>query len=154
MKALVAAAALIVMGMATNALAQDDTGTIEVARAVVEAERKLIVAKNLKLTNAEGEAFWPVYNEYREAMRKVNDRRAKVILALAEEIGELSDDRAKEMLDEVLKFQQERVKVRRSHLKGFYKVLPTKKAVRYYQMESKLDVIADFAIARAIPLVP
>ena len=147
------ASMILLMLLAAPAWAQQITDQIEVTRSVAEAERKLIVSKNLKLTEAESEAFWPVYNQYREAIRKVTDKRVALIRKFASEFDTLDDDRAEGLMKDYLDFQEEHVKTRRSHVKKFSKVLPPRKLFRFYQIDGKLNVIVDFELARSIPLI-
>ena len=147
------ASMILLMLLAAPAWAQQITDQIEVTRSVAEAERKLIVSKNLKLTEAESEAFWPVYNEYREDIRKVTDKRVALIRKFASEFDTLDDDRAEGLMKDYLDFQEEHVKTRRSHVKKFSKVLPPRKMFRFYQIDGKLNVIVDFELARSIPLI-
>ena len=137
----------------TDHVAADTTADIEIVRSIAEAERKAVVADNMRITSAEAEKFWPVYNEYREEARKVGDKRVKVIRDLANEFETLDDARAEELLREVLDFQADRVKLRKSYVKKFKKAIPPKKTVRFFQIDSKLDTIIDFALATEIPLV-
>ena len=139
--------------LAGNGFAAEMTGSIEVLRSLAETERKATVAENMFFTSEEAEKFWPVYNEYREEARKVGDMRVKVIRDLAAEFETLDDARAEELLRQVLDFQADRVKLRKSYVKKFNKVIPAKKTVRFFQIDSKLDAIIDFALAKEIPLV-
>jgi N12 class adenine-specific DNA methylase len=126
---------------------------VAILGSVVQTERKAVVAKNMELSEAESEAFWPVYNEYEQAMRKVNDKRIELIRKLAAEYQTLTDEQAEALLRESFDFQNERVKVRRNFRKKFGKVLAGKRVARFYQIDSKIDAIIDFDIARTIPLV-
>ena len=139
--------------LAGNGFAAEMTGSIEVLRSLAETERKATVAENMFFTSEEAEKFWPVYNEYREEARKVGDMRVKVIRDLAAEFETLDDARAEELLRQVIAFQADRVKLRKSYVKKFNKVIPAKKTVRFFQIDSKLDAILDFALAKEIPLV-
>jgi len=47
----------------------------------------------------------------------------------------------------------DRVKVRRTYLDQFGKVLPGKKVVRFYQIENKMDAILRYDLAGRIPVV-
>ena len=55
--------------------------------------------------------------------------------------------------EESFDFQRDRVKVHRDFRKKFAKVLAGKRVARFYQIDSKIDAIIDFDIARTIPLV-
>jgi hypothetical protein len=150
-----ALAALILFGttLGTNAAAQTATDRVELSRAVIQAERKMIVAKTMELTDEEGRAFWPVYNAYWAEMNKVLDRRAKLILDFADHWGRISNDKARSILDEFLKIREQELKVMKSHVKKFRKVLPDTMVTRYFQVENKLDAMIDLEVARQIPLL-
>ncbi len=146
------ALALFVAMLAPQSFAQG-TDEVEVGRAVAQAERKMIVAKNMELSEEESRAFWPVYNDFHEALRKVNDRRVALIQQFAKDFETFSDEAAEQLLKDYFDIQQERVKIRKSWVKRFKKVLPPKKVARYFQVENKLDAIVDFELARSIPLI-
>jgi N12 class adenine-specific DNA methylase len=153
MKRFVAILAFATLALTSTSLAQTVQDDVELIRSVVQTERKAVVAKNMELSEAESEAFWPVYNEYEQAMRKVNDKRIELIRKLAAEYQTLTDEQAEALLQESFDFQNERVKVRRNFRKKFGKVLAGKRVARFYQIDSKIDAIIDFDIARTIPLV-
>jgi hypothetical protein len=138
---------------AAPSFAQSATDEIELIRVIIEAERKVVVATNMNLSDAESEAFWPVYNEFETAVRSVNDKRLKILIELSRNFEMLTDEQAADLLEEHFKFQQERVKVRKSYMKKFKKVLSGKQLARFYQIDGKIDTIIDFDIARAVPLV-
>jgi hypothetical protein len=138
---------------AAPCLAQSATDEIEMVRVIIQAERKAVVATNMNLSDAESEAFWPVYNEYEIEVRSVNDQRVKILTELARNFETLTDEQAVDLVEQYFKFQQERVKVRKSYMKKFKKVLSGKQLTRFYQIDSKIDTMIDFDIARAVPLV-
>ena len=156
MKKLVGVMALlsvILLGVSAPARAQSTADEIELVRSVLEMERKAVVAKNMQLSDAESEAFWPVYNEYEAAARKVGDRRVKVLKELARDFDTLTDEQSQDLLKQFFQFQRERVKVRESFMKKFAKVLSGKQLTRFYQIDNKIDTLIDFDIARTVPLV-
>ena len=153
MNRITAVLGIAVLGLASPSLAQSVNDDVELIRSVVQTERKAVVANNMQLTEAESEAFWPVYNEYEQAMRKVNTKRVEVLRRLAAEYETLTDEQAEDLLKESFEFQKERVKVRQSFRKKFAKVLTGRRVARFYQIDGKIDSIIDFDIARSVPLV-
>ena len=56
----VIAALTMIAGLGALALAQTTgTSNMDILRQKVKADKKLVVAQNLKLTDAEGATFWP-----------------------------------------------------------------------------------------------
>ena len=66
------AAALAAPAMAQNA----GTTNMEILRQKIKADKKLVVAQNLGLTDTEGVAFWPVYESYQKDLQQINQRLA------------------------------------------------------------------------------
>ena len=65
----------------------------------------------------------------------------------------MTDEKARDLLQQQLDLEQDRAKLRRSYVSKFEKVLPAKKVARYYQIENKLDVALQYEAAKQIPLV-
>ncbi|MCZ6568993.1 MAG: hypothetical protein O7B23_02405, partial [Deltaproteobacteria bacterium] len=82
--------ALLGLLISSSALAQQAREQVELSRSIIQTERQIIVASNMGLTEQEAEAFWPVFKDFQEALRKVSDRRADLILELAKEFNSLS----------------------------------------------------------------
>src|SRR4051812_7448590 len=117
----------------------DVQADVQTARADLQAQRTQLVAENLPLTEAEGQKFWPLYNEYRGKWSKLDDRALALVQDYAANYEAMSDEKAKELLKQQLSIEEDRLKLRRSYLGKFEKVLPWKKTARYYQIERKLD---------------
>ena len=143
-------------GLATPALAQT-TGTtnMEILRQKIKADKKLVVAHNLTLTDAEGAAFWPVYDSYQKDLQQANQRLMTVVQAYADAYnkGPVANDTAKKLLDEVLAADDAEAKLRTSMAQKVLAVLPATKAARYVQIESKVRALIRYELAANIPLV-
>lgn len=140
----------VVPGVSAQVTATDEFHQL---RTEVTADRQAVVAANMKLTDAEGEAFWPVYRQYRDEMSKVGDRLQKLIQDYAKSYPNTTDDQAKKMVDEMLSIQKDQVKVRESWVSKFRKLLPETKVARLLQIENKIDAVISFGLADAIPLM-
>ena len=154
----VAAALVISLAWNPGASAQvnekfaDMADEIEMLRSVSQTERKVIVAKATVLTDQEATAFWPVYNDYRAAMAKVNDRLVKIITDYAAQRDTLTDAQAQVLVNDHIKFEQDLLSVRKKYVKKFNKAMPMVKVARFYQIENKLDALQKLGIASQIPL--
>ena len=144
---------LLALAMTLPLMAQSQNDEIELTREMVQTERKAIVAANMVLSEAESRNFWPVYNDYVAEVRKVNDRRARLIVDYARTYENLTETQAEAFLKESIDIDKAELKVKESFLPKFKKVLTSKRVARFYQIENKLDTIIDFGIASEIPLV-
>lgn len=125
---------------------------IAMVRSMVQVERQAIVADAMYLTDQEALAFWPVYNEYRTAVTKVNDQLVKVITDYAAQRDTLTDAQAKALLADSFDHEQDLLKMRKKYVAKFGKVLPMIKVARFYQIDNKLDIISKLGLASGIPL--
>ncbi len=126
---------------------------IAAVRGQLQADRQVVVAANLGLTEAEGKVFWPLYRDYRAELAKLGDRMSTLILDYAKNYEKMTDEQAKKMLAESLAIQKDETAVKLAWVPKFEKVLPAKKVARFYQIENKLDLIVRLAMAKDIPLV-
>ncbi|MGH9366858.1 MAG: hypothetical protein ACRD3M_04190 [Thermoanaerobaculia bacterium] len=128
---------------------------MQILREKVRADRKLLVAENLELTESEAAAFWPVYDAYQKDLQAINERLGKVIVAYAEGYNKntLTDEQAKKLTGDVLAIEASEVKLRKSYADKLAKVLPGKKTARYLQIESKIRALVRYELATGIPLV-
>jgi len=137
-----------------RAPAQTDQDLIEVARSTVAADRQAVVVSTMQLTEAEGKDFWPLYHDYRVEMDKITDDLMALVLKYAKVYPNVSEDHAKEWLKEYTGLQRKQVDKRTAYLKKFSKILPAAKALRFAQVETRLDLLAQLQLAAQVPLVP
>ncbi len=119
----------------------------------IQADKKLLVAENMELTETEAKAFWPVYADYQNELFLLQSRSLKLIKDFAEVYQKMTDSDAKKLLDEYLTIEGLRLKVRQAYLPKFRKALPEKKVARYYQIENKILAVLTYEFAKQIPLV-
>ena len=134
--------------------AQDKpSDNMEIVKEKIRSDKKLLVATNMQLTESEANAFWPVYESYQAELAKLRDREIKLIEKFAASYETMSDDVAKKLLDDSLSIDLSHQKLRQSYLSNFRGVLSDKKVARYYQLESKINAVMEYELARRIPLV-
>jgi hypothetical protein len=126
---------------------------LDILRDTIQANKKALVAANLTLTDEEAARFWPLYDRYQADLKLVQDRSLKVIEDYTASFNNLSDDKAMKLADDWLSAEGDRVKVRRTYLDEFAKVLPGRKVVRFYQIENKMDAVLRYDLAGQIPVV-
>lgn len=126
---------------------------MELVREKVRADKKLLVAENMQLTETEAKAFWPVYEAYQKDLGKLLERMAEVIKGYRVNYLSMSNEKAGELLDEYLGIQGEEAALMQACLLKLRKILPEKKVLLYFQIENKISAVVNFELARNIPLV-
>ncbi len=122
----------------------------------VKADKKLVVAANMDLSDVEGKAFWPIYDAYQKDLQSLNDRLNKTILAYAHAYNKnaLSDGLANRLTNEALAIDQDEVAMRKTYATRLNLVLPGRKVARYLQIENKIRAAIRYELAAGIPLAP
>jgi hypothetical protein len=140
--------------MSGAAVAQDKPAdTMEVLREKVRADKKLVVAVMLDLSEDEAKGFWPVYAAYQSDMILHYDKVAKLIGDYAKAYATMTDANATQLLGDFLALETEHAALLTRYLPKFQKVLPPRKVARYYQLENKLRALLNGQLAQDIPFV-
>jgi hypothetical protein len=147
---------LAAMFLATPGLIQAQASSnMEILREKLKADKKLLIAENLGLTEAEATAFWPVYEEYQKELQGINQRLGSTIQSYANEYNAntLTDEKAQQLMTEALSIDEAEVALKKTYLERPKGVIPAMKAVRYLQMENKIRALARYDLSTQIPLV-
>ena len=148
--------AAMLFGFAPVGPAQDKpANNLEITHEKLKADKKQIVAKYMELTDSEAKKFWPVYDEYQKDLQKMNERLGSLLQSYATEYrsNSLSDEKAKQLLDEWIAIDNDDAKRRASYVPKVMKVLPPKKAARYLQIENEYRIMLRYDLAVTVPLV-
>jgi hypothetical protein len=149
--------ALAAPAMAQTAATTQTTATtnMDILRQKIKADKKLVVAQNLNLSDAEGTAFWPVYEAYQKDLQQINQRLTAAILAYADAYnkGPVTNETAKKLLDESLAIDEAEAKLKGTAAPKILAALPATKAARYIQIENKIRAAVRYELAASIPLV-
>jgi hypothetical protein len=128
---------------------------MQILRDKIKADKKLVVAANMKLSDAQAKKFWPIYDGYQKDLATLNRRLAKVIVdyAEADEKGAMTDALATKLINESIAIEQAEAAARKKLAGKLQKALPGKLAARYLQIESKIRAAVRYELASGIPLV-
>jgi len=135
---------------------QDPTdSTMQILLEKIKADKKLLVAQNMGLNDAEAKKFWPVYDAYQAELKKINQRVAALIQDYADAYNNdtMTDAKAKKMINEMIVIDQAEASMKKSFVPKLYKALPAVKAARYLQIENKIRAALRYELADAVPLV-
>jgi hypothetical protein len=125
---------------------------IELTRTKVQTERQQIVSDYMKLTDKEAERFWPIYRDYRNDISKVNDRLLRAVESFAKSYDKMTDEQARTLLSEFQDIQARRVRTQTTYSPKFQRAVGAKKTLRFYQLENKMDAVANYDLAGVVPL--
>ena len=152
MKRFILLFALICLLIPAAVMAQTEA-QMELLRSVIANERVAIFTEVLALSDAESEAFWPVYREYEVELAKVTDQRVALIKEFAGVYESMDNTIAADLLKRSFDIADARTKVHKSYMKKFSKVLPATTVARFFQTERFITNLIDLQVAWELPLV-
>jgi hypothetical protein len=144
------------MAWALPAVAQQvSDANMEILKQKLKADKKLLVAGNMDLSDADAKKFWPIYDEYQKDLEQVNQKLANTIKEYADAFnkGPIQDNTAKKLLNEAISVEEQESKLKRTYAEKLEKVLPYSKVARYIQIETKVRSLIKMELAQQIPLV-
>ena len=148
--------AVMLFGFAPLSFAQDKRAdNMDILRDKIRADKKLVVATNMELTESEAKNFWPIYNEYQKDLQNINGRIVAVLESYAADLKSksLTDDKAKQLIDEALAIDQAEANLKSTYAPKLSKALPVRKVARYLQIENKIRAVVKYDLAQGVPLV-
>jgi len=124
------------------------------ARAMIRESQEATIRQELRLTEEESAAFWPLYQEYRADILPIQDRYVALIAGYMQkyESGVLTDEYAADLLDDYFDIKSDLLRMRKRYVRKFRKVLPMLKVARFYQLENKMNAEVDIELALVVPL--
>ena len=126
---------------------------IQMLRKDIRSQRKQLIAANMKLTDAEAEKFWPVYEQYISELVKSNNKKYALIKQYMQTGGALTDADAESAVKQWVDVDQSVAQLRLQYIPNFRKVLTPKSMALFYQLDRRVQLMIDLQLASTIPLV-
>ena len=126
---------------------------LNAVRADLQSSRADVMAKNLTLTAEQAAKFWPLFEQYQKEQNVIMDEHLKNIQKYVDSYQTMDDASALAFINGHFDRDTRMNALRQKDLGEFQKVLPTKLAVRAIQIDRRLSLASQMAIASNIPLV-
>lgn len=126
---------------------------IELLRKDLRAKRRALTAANLKLTEAEGERFWPVYDQYIKELIAINDKKYALIQDYADNYRTMTNDQALLFIRQWLDVDIAANQLRQKYVPIVAKVLDGRKAATFFQLDRRIAMMIELQVASQMPLV-
>jgi hypothetical protein len=153
-------AALVAIAFPLLASAQDESVQVQSTRvdeqiilSQIMTDKRAVYARAMQLTDEESRAFWPVYDEYEAKVKKIDDRFIRLVNDYAAKYSTMTDDDARQMLAAKMKIDWERMALQQAYTRQIGKALPAIKALRYAQVESRIDNELQRKVIQLVPIV-
>jgi hypothetical protein len=107
----------------------------------------------MQLSAADAAKFWPIYKEYDAELNKLNDLRVANIQEYARTYGQMTDEKADELIQNGLKYRKQRSELLTKYYDHVKRELGATTAARFVQVEDQLLLIIDLQIDSSLPIV-
>ena len=149
-----------VLSLASVALAQTSTSSqagidsdITLLRSDIQAQKTDVITLEMQLNDTQGKAFWPLYREYANKQKIIGDQRVSVIKDYADGYYTMDDTKADDLAGRMLKFEEARAKLRAEYYPKFKKAVGAKQAVKFLQIDNRLNLLIDLQLTSALPIL-
>jgi hypothetical protein len=126
---------------------------LELLRKDLRAKRKQLIAANLRLTDAEAERFWPIYEMYIKELVTINDRKFALIQEYAENYGKMTNDQSLLFIRQWLDSDILSTQLRQKYVPIVGKVLDGKKTATFFQLDRRIAMMIELQVSSQMPLV-
>jgi len=134
--------------------ADEQAGAIDPVRTVYRSDREAFIKQNLPLTEKESADFWPLYREYRAEMDKLGDELVKLVLEYKDVYPDIPDKEAQRLLKQYISLDKDHGAKQAHYFKKAGKILPAAKALRWAQLENRMDLTLRLQLASVVPVAP
>lgn len=124
---------------------------IEVARADMRAQKSTIISDGMNLSDKDATAFWPIYRLYEYERTSLDDGRIAVIRQYSDKYPNLTDAEAKSMAERMFEYDSRLAELKKKYFKKFNKVLPALVVTKFFQLDRRIDLLADMNVESSLP---
>jgi hypothetical protein len=125
---------------------------IDLLRKDIRSQKKQLIAQNMKLTDAEAQKFWPVYDRYTADLVKINDTKYGLIKTYLQTYTTMTDGEAESFVQKWGGVDESVVQLRLKYVPDFRKVLSSKNMLLFYQLDRRIQMMIDLQLASQVPL--
>ena len=151
------AAALLIPAAAALADEAQVNRYVEMLRQDIRDSKEAIIREAIVFKEGEGEkaaAFWNVYRDYQNDLKKVTDGRLAIIKDYAVNFEKMTDKKAEEIAKKILDNDKAALKLKEKYYKKFVKAMGASAANRFFQVENALNSLIMLRINTELPLFP
>jgi hypothetical protein len=131
---------------------QNVAAYVELLRSDLRTAKVAVITQMMNFTDAEDQAFWPIYREYQTELAKVNDERLRGIETYANSYTSLSDATANDLMTKALDLEARRVVLKQKYFSRLKTAMSPKTAARALQVENQILLILDLQVAASLPV--
>jgi Spy/CpxP family protein refolding chaperone len=126
---------------------------IELLKSNVQKESKNLIKQNLELTSKQAKVFWPIYDEYDQALAEVTNERLQNISDYMLNFKGLDSAKAESLLRKALELDQKKIDIQNEDYERFISVLPPTVVGKFFQLDQYIELLIQLQRSENIPLI-
>jgi hypothetical protein len=123
----------IIILLATCGLMAQPGNMSKDMRERIEAQRVAFITQQLQLTPDEAARFWPIYNEYKDALKDMRDDFERP------DLMSITDEEAGKLIEQHLQQEQKKLELKRSLLTRLRTVVSARKVLMLQRAEMEFN---------------
>jgi Spy/CpxP family protein refolding chaperone len=153
------ALALSTLSAAGQAPADANTGRpvteddIAVLRQDVQTDKTEIITRNMKFTEEQAKAFWPVYRDYAHEQQAIADQRIALIKDYAENYDRIDDAQALSFISRAQNLEMDILELRKKYVPKFTNAIGARQTAKFYQVDNRLSLLMNVQLASLLPII-
>ena len=124
----------------------------ELLRSDLRTQKVAVITELMVFTEEEDAKFWPVYREYENELRRLNDERLAGIETYAKNYLQLTPAVADQLATKSLDLEARRTALKQKYYGRLKTALTPVRAARALQIENQIELIIDLQIAASLPV--
>jgi hypothetical protein len=122
----------------------------------IDAQRVGFITREVGLTTAEAQVFWPVYNKYRQDLELLRKGRSTELMAAKVNFDEYTNEEVSRIIENDFTYRQKELDLMIKYNEEFKKILPVKKVAKLYRADQlfKIYMIKDLKLDKSGTGVP
>jgi len=124
---------LFLLVAAVTLIAQAGGHMSREVRERIEAQRVAFITQQLRLTPDEAARFWPVYNEYRDALKDMREDFERP------DLENITDEEAGTLIEQHLQQEQRKLELKRTLITRLRAVVSAKKVLMLHRAENEFN---------------
>jgi hypothetical protein len=125
---------------------------IAMLRSNLRANRKQVIADNMKLTDSEAEKFWPIYDQYVNELVNINNAKYALIKEYVQNTN-MTEEQADSLTKKWLAVDESVVQLRLKYIPIFRRGLSAKGTALFFQIDRRVQMLIDLQLASLLPLM-
>lgn len=125
---------------------------MEELKTELRSEKKQMIAANMKLTDAEAEKFWPIYDRYAADLARITDSKAALVKDYINNYQTMTGEEADSYIRKRSAVEQSILQLRLKYIPEFNKALSGRETAMFFQIDWRVGLLVDLNLAR-LPLI-